>query len=102
MLFYIHREKLPQLLFPYKIYQQVSACYHSFLAVTQSLHSKVTPIINELHAEKLDEAFFLLVFRISFPASLLRCSPYADIQGTNKVPGQNTFLVIYSNSKELI
>ena len=50
--------------------QQVSPCYHSFLAVTQRYNSKVTPI-RELHAEKIAEAVLLYVFRIAFPASLL-------------------------------
>ena len=48
--------------------QQVSPCYHSFLTVTQSFHSKVTPI-GVLYAEKIAEAVLLYVFRIAFPAS---------------------------------
>ena len=41
----------------------------SFLTVTQSYYSKVTPI-GALHAEKIAEAVLLYVFRIAFPASL--------------------------------
>ena len=50
--------------------QQVSPSYHTFWMVTQSYHSKVTPI-GGLHAEKLDEAVLLYVFRIAFPGSHL-------------------------------
>ena len=42
----------------------MSPCYQSFLTVTQSYHSKVTPI-DALHA------VLLYVFRIAFPKSLL-------------------------------
>ena len=48
--------------------QQGSSCFHNFLTVTQSYHSKVNPI-GALHAEKIAEAF--LLFIIAFPASLL-------------------------------
>ena len=50
--------------------QQVSPSYHTFLLVTPSYHSKVTPI-GVLHAEKIAEAVLLYVFRLAFPASLL-------------------------------
>ena len=39
----------------------MSLCYHSFVTVTQSYHSKVTPI-SALHAEKIAEAVLLYVF----------------------------------------
>ena len=56
--------------FKHHIGQLLSPCYHSFLTVTQSYHSKMTHI-SELHAEKIPEAVLLYVFRIAFPASLL-------------------------------
>ena len=50
--------------------QHVLTSYLSFLTVTQSYHSKVTPI-GALHAEKLYEAVLFNVFRRAFTASLL-------------------------------
>ena len=70
MLFYIHRKKLLQLFSPHPMDQQVSPCYYSCLTVSRSYHSKMTPI-SALHAEKIDDAVLLYVFRIAFPASLL-------------------------------
>ena len=51
--------------------QQVSPCYHSFMTISQSCHSKVT-LINALQVEKIAEAVLLYVFRMTFSASLLR------------------------------
>ena len=51
--------------------EQVSPYYHSFLTVTQSYDSKVTPV-GALHAEKIAEATLLYVFRITFPMSPLQ------------------------------
>ena len=50
--------------------QQMSPCYPSFLTVTESYDSKVTPI-GALYAEKISEAVLLYVFRITIPASPL-------------------------------
>ena len=49
--------------------QQASLCYHSFLTVTQSYHSKVTPIC-ALRTDKEAESVLLYVFRLAFPVSL--------------------------------
>ena len=49
--------------------QQVSPCCLNFLRVTESYHSKVTPI-GALRTEKMAEAVLIHVFRIAFPASL--------------------------------
>ena len=62
MIFLIHRGKLLQRFSLHPMNQQVSPCYYSFLTVTQSYQSKVTPI-GLLHAEKIPEAVFLYVFR---------------------------------------
>ena len=70
MLFQIQRGKLLQQFSPHPMDQQVSSCYHSFLTVTQSYHSQVTPI-GAFHAEQIYEAVLLYVFRIAFTASLL-------------------------------
>ena len=56
---------------PHPMDQEVSPCYHSFLTITQSYHSKVTPM-GALHTEKIaEEVVLLFVFRIRFPASLI-------------------------------
>ena len=47
--------------------QQWSLCCNTFLTVTQSYHSKVTPI-GTLPAEKIAEAVMLYVFTIALPA----------------------------------
>ena len=52
------------------INQQGSPSYHTFLMVTLSYNSKVTPV-STLYAEKIAEAVLLYVFRIKIPASLL-------------------------------
>ena len=49
--------------------QQGPPCYHTFLTVTSSYHSKVK-FVGPLDAEKLAEAGFLYVFNIGFSASL--------------------------------
>ena len=75
-LFCVQREdvnafiKLLQLYSPDSMGQQVSPCYHGFLTVTQSYHSKMTPI-GALHAEKIAQVVLLYVLRIAFPASLI-------------------------------
>ena len=71
MLLYIHRGKLLQPFSPHSIDQQVSACYHNFLTVIQSYHSKVTSN-DALHTEKMDGTVLFYVFRITFPGSLLQ------------------------------
>ena len=58
MLFIVHRAKLIQLFSLYPIDQQVYSCYCSFLTITQSYHSKNTPI-GILHAEKIGEAILI-------------------------------------------
>ena len=50
--------------------QQVSPSYHTFLTVTPSYPSQVTPN-GALQAEKIAEAVLLSVFRIALPASRL-------------------------------
>ena len=43
--------------------QTVSLCCHAFMIVTESYHSKVTPI-GELHAEEIVETVLLYVSKL--------------------------------------
>ena len=56
MLLQIHRAKLLQLFSPHPMDQQGSPCCHNFMTVSQSYHSKVTPI-GELNAKKIVKQF---------------------------------------------
>ena len=53
--------KTPSTIFPHPIHQSESPCYHTFLTVTQSYDSNVTPI-GTLHAEKMASAVLLHVY----------------------------------------
>ena len=52
------------------IVQQSSPCYHNFLKLTLSYHSKVN-LVGPLDAMKKEQAGFIYVFKIGFPTSLL-------------------------------
>ena len=63
--------------------QQGSLCCNTFLTVTQSYHSKVTPI-GTLPAEKIAEAVMLYVFTIALPADRTfgRITVWLSAEGT--------------------
>ena len=81
--------------------QQGSPCYHNFLLVTLSYHSKVNHV-NPLYAEKLAEAGYLYVSIIGFPASLLSpsrdCDNHVDLPRT--VTAKTTSRVSESNEAQ--
>ena len=57
-------------IFCHPINQQSYPCYHNFLTVTLSYHSKVN-FVGPTDGENYGEADFLYVFNVGFPASLL-------------------------------
>ena len=71
MLFSIHTAKLLHLFPSHPLDEQGSPRCYTFLTVTLSYHSKVTPI-GTLHVEKIAKAVLVYVFKIELPASLLR------------------------------
>ena len=104
-LFIIHRAKMLLPIFPYTMDQQGSPCYHSFLLVTLSYHSKVN-LVGALDAETLVAAVLLYELWIGFPTSLLCIIAYKNcdlckiklLVKIEMIPSKIKWLLLWANS----
>ena len=98
----IHRAKLLQLFSLHPNDQQVYACCHNFMTVTQSYHSKNIPA-GRLHDVKIGKSVLLYVFTIAFPTSLLCAEQFLySLQYIGFIPGYSSVPVQYGTASSTL